>query len=95
MGNYRFLPVALTDLEQAIRWYSARSGTTASRFAGEVERVLADIESSPGRFPLWDDRHRFALLKRFPYFIAFREIGDSPLIVAVRHTSRNTTTFES
>ena len=95
MGKYRFLPVALTDLEQAIQWYGARSETTAARFATEVERVLAEIESSPSRFPLWDKIHRFALLKRFPYFIAFRDIGDSPLIVAVRHTSRNTTSFES
>jgi len=95
MAKYRFLPIALNDLEEAIEWYAARSATTAARFATEVERILANIESSPHRFPMWDDRHRYALLNRFPYFIAFRPVGDSPLIVAVRHTSRDAISFES
>jgi plasmid stabilization system protein ParE len=94
MAKYRFLPIALNDLEVAIEWYAARSATTAARFATEVERILADIESSPHRFPMWDDQHRYALLNRFPY-IAFRLVSDSPLIVAVRHTSRDAISFES
>jgi hypothetical protein len=36
-----------------------------------------------------DDRHRFYLLKRYPFQIIYRPIsGDQWLIVAVAHSSR-------
>jgi hypothetical protein len=28
-------------------------------------------------------------LKKFPYYIAFRMVGEHPLIVVIRHTSRS------
>jgi plasmid stabilization system protein ParE len=89
MAEYRFLVEALADLEQAFDWYAARSESALRRFAEEVENTLAAIERSPAQFPLMDDRHRQALLKKFPYYIAFRMAGEHPLIVVIRHTSRS------
>ncbi len=75
-------------------WYAARSATALKRFAEDVESTLATIETSPNQYPLVDDRHRQAILKKFPYFIAFRMIGKHPLIVTIRHTSRDKKPFE-
>jgi len=88
MAEYRLLPIALVELENALNWYKARSPTAALRFAEHVENALSAIEATPHRFAKWDDIHRYVLLKKFPYYIAYRLEGDAPLIVAIRHTSR-------
>lgn len=75
-------------------WYAAQSARALSRFAEEVESTLTRIESSPNQYPLVDERHRQAILNKFPYFIAFRMIGKNPLIVTIRHTSRDKKPFE-
>jgi plasmid stabilization system protein ParE len=89
MADYLFLSIALSELEDAIRWYRQRSPLTADRFAEHIERALDAIEQRPTRFPKWDDQHRFVRIGRFPYYIAYRMAGDHPLIVAIRHTSQD------
>ena len=88
MNELLLLPRAEQDLEEAIDWYTARSTEAAERFADAVDGALIAIRTSPARFPKWDDRHRFYLLRRFPYYVAYRIQAEQILIVAVRHTSR-------
>jgi plasmid stabilization system protein ParE len=94
MAEYRMLAEALADLEEAFDWYAARSESALRRFAEAIEFTLAAIETSPAQFPLVDDRHRKALVRKFPYYLAFRMAGENPLIVAIRHTSRADAPFE-
>lgn len=89
MVELLLLPAAERDLEEAIDWYFARSTEAAERFADEMDRALDDIREAPARFPRWDDRHRFFLLRRFPYYVAYRTEPGRILVVAVRHTSRS------
>jgi plasmid stabilization system protein ParE len=89
MAEYRFLPIALAELIHALDWYKERSPTAARRFAEQVEHALDAIEATPERFAKWDDIHRYVRLSRFPYYIAYRMTGENPLIVAIRHTSRD------
>lgn len=93
MADYRFLPIALEELDHALNWYKARSPAAARRFAEHVESALSAIEKSPHRFAKWDDVHRYVWLNRFPYFIAYRVVGETPLIVAIRHTSQGDTSL--
>jgi toxin ParE1/3/4 len=67
----------------------SRSLQTAARFEAEVERVLGLIGSNPEMFPSYDDEHRFAVLRRFPYSLVYHVQPGQALIVAVAHSSRS------
>lgn len=83
----RFLRLAENDISAAIDWYLNRSPAAAERFADDVDAAIEKISVGPERFPAWDDQHQFLLLRRFPYYVAYRIETDHVLIVAVRHTS--------
>ena len=72
----------------AFCWYAERSSTAAFDFENEFDQSLRKITSHPERFPKCDHRHRFYLMRKFPYQIIYR-IHDAQLVViAVAHTSR-------
>ena len=54
----------------------------------EVQRVIQLIESNPEGFPKYDDLHRYALLRRFPYSIVYQHWADQIYVVGVVHGSR-------
>jgi len=77
------------DYAESLRWYAERSKQAAEGFEAEFTRVLEAIAASPERYPFCDDRHRFYLLKRYPFQVIYRVAPDGRLlIVAVAHTSR-------
>jgi plasmid stabilization system protein ParE len=41
----------------------------------------------------WDERYRFFLLRKFPYYVAYRIEPDHIVVVAVFHTSRDSTAW--
>ena len=88
MANTLFHPEAQAEYEEAIDWYQARSLQASMRFEAEVERVIHVIESNPEIFPIYDDLHRYALLRRFPYSIVYQHWVDHLYVVAVAHGSR-------
>jgi hypothetical protein len=58
-------------------------------FALEVKAAITTIRNDPERFPRWNDRYRFAILDKYPYYIAYRVKADVVVIVAIRHASRD------
>ena len=77
------------DYEASLLWYAERSRRAAKEFEIEFARALDVISKSPEDYPLADDRHRFYLLKRYPFQVIYRRISDDQLlIVAVVHASR-------
>lgn len=63
--------------------------TKHSGFEVEFEEALKAIAAHPERYPLCDDRHRFFLLKRYPFQIIYRKtFEDRWLVVAVAHGRR-------
>lgn len=82
------LPVAVADLEAALDWYEQRSRQAMARFAQETETALAETAQSPHRFPAWDEQHQYYLLRRFPYYVAYRLRSGRVEIVAIRHAAR-------
>lgn len=74
----------------SLQWYAERSEKAAARFEAEFASALEAIEANPGRYPTCDDgRHRYFLLKRYPFQLIYRDTDDGRwLIVAVAHTSR-------
>jgi len=77
------------DYLASLRWYADRSKRAAEGFEAEFERALEAIAANPDRYPSCDDRHRYYLLKRYPFQVICRRAPeDRLLIVAVAHTSR-------
>jgi toxin ParE1/3/4 len=74
----------------SLRWYAERSQKAAQRFEAEFAKALEAIGTAPDRYPRCDDgRHRFYLLKRYPFRIIYRKIDDRrQLVVALAHTGR-------
>jgi plasmid stabilization system protein ParE len=88
VADVEFHPEARSDYVDALAWYQARSPRAASKFVTEVERVLDLIASMPELFPPYDDDHRFAVLKRFPFSIVYEVQPGRVWIVAVAHSAR-------
>jgi plasmid stabilization system protein ParE len=83
-----FHPEASTEYADAIAWYQARSVRAAARFEMAVERMLELIAANPESFPAFDDEHRFAVLRRYPYSLVYRVDPGQVFVIAVAHTSR-------
>jgi plasmid stabilization system protein ParE len=83
------LEIAKSEFRDAVRWYRSESPSVARRFALEVKAAIASIGSHPRRHPRWDDRYRFLLLNKFPYYVAYRIEPRAIVVVAVFHTSRD------
>lgn len=64
---------AAADYAVSLRWCAERSKPAAEGFEAEFDRVLAAIAANFERFPFCDDRHRFCLLKRYPFQVIFRD----------------------
>jgi plasmid stabilization system protein ParE len=85
----RFHPEAREEYQLAYEWYLARSPQAAVKFEAELDRVLASIEASPGLFPAYDDHHRFATLRRYPYSVVYQQVAGQLVIVALAHSRRS------
>jgi plasmid stabilization system protein ParE len=53
-----------------------------------MEVALQRIADSPEASPRCDDRHRFYLLRRYPYSVIYRVESGNVLVVAVAHGRR-------
>lgn len=80
---------ARAEFEAAVKWYAARSRTAAERFEASIDAAVSEIRQYPKRHPKWDEQHRFALVQRFPYYIAYRETSQRIEIVAIQHAARD------
>ncbi len=89
MANVLFHPEAQAEYDTAMAWYQTRSPNAAARFEAEVERVLGLIEAKPDGFPKYDDEHRFAMLRRFPYSVVYEAQPTCVYVIAVAHGSRS------
>ena len=88
MANALFHPEAAEEYREASDRYRAVSARTIARFEAEVERVLDLAETFPEMYPLYDDDHRFAVLRRFPYCVIYQVRSGQIYVVALAHTSR-------
>lgn len=80
---------AEADFSAALNWYATHSPQAAANFDEEVSRAIVAISFDPERLPACDKRHRFYLLKTFPYQIVFRREGFEWIVIAIAHTARS------
>jgi plasmid stabilization system protein ParE len=90
------LPTAEADYLEALAWYFERSEQAAAAFETGVRIGLQRIADSPDACPPYDERHRFYLLRRFPFSIVYRQERDSTIVVvAIAHSSRDASFWQS
>jgi plasmid stabilization system protein ParE len=89
VANITLLPAAQADYQQALNWYQGRSQRAAAGFEAAVDVALKRIASAPEQWAWCDDRHRFYILRRYPYSIIYRLEGEDVLVVAIAHSSRS------
>lgn len=88
MTNVRIASAAEDEFADALMWYSERNLSAATEFDNEVDRAIQLISTAPDPYPAFDERHRYYLLRRFPFTVIYRIEAATIVVVAIAHTSR-------
>ncbi len=78
------------ELQEIRDYYEARSQGLGDDFVNEFEQQVLRIASMPLRWMIVRADLRRALMKRFPYVIFFRMIGEESIrVTVVKHEKRH------
>ncbi|MEM7468824.1 MAG: type II toxin-antitoxin system RelE/ParE family toxin [Pseudomonadota bacterium] len=80
---------ARTDIDRAARWHESKQVGLGQEFLDEVEAAFARIADNPKSYAELHRSARRALLRRFPFGVFYRLVGDVAVVVAVTHSSRD------
>lgn len=86
--NYRFLDEAETEFIEHVAFYKEERIGLGLEFAREVLAAINRIVSFPSAWSPYSNRCRRCLLKRFPFGIVYRLIGEEVVIFAVMQLNR-------
>ena len=89
MSEVRLSARARLEIRAIGRWYLDQSPQTARRFLATVDTLLAQIGSSPRLWRVHGKGARRTPMRRFPYNVYYREVGDTIYILAVVHAHRH------
>jgi plasmid stabilization system protein ParE len=81
-------PEAIREARAAREWYSAWTTEAADAFMAEVDSAIEGIEKGPRQWPTYLSMTRRYLLRRFPFFVVFREAHERIEVLAVAHARR-------
>ncbi len=89
MGDVILCSAAEVDYTESLIWYAERSVEVANASDAEVIHTLGCVAVDPERYPKCDERHRFILMRRYPFQIIYRLVQKNVVIVAIAHVSRS------
>ena len=81
-------PLAAEEAREARRWYASRADFLGEAFVSELDHAVSQIVAHPTTWPLFESGTRRYLLRRFPYFVVYRELESALEVVAVMHAKR-------
>ena len=81
-------PEAIAEARAAREWYDARNAGAAETFMAELDLAIERIETAPHSLPPYLGETRRYLLRRFPFFVVFREAEERVQVLAVAHGRR-------
>lgn len=82
-------PAAAADIDEAYLWYEAQREGLGDRFLDAVTQVFEVVRESPELYRVLHRDTRRAHVRRFPYSILYRVVGDVVVVVGCFHGSRN------
>ena len=86
--RYEFHPDALTEYEEAARYYATVQNGLELRFIECAENALTRVAEAPERWRIFEDDVRCCLTHVFPYTVLYTIEAEYVLIVAVMHCHR-------
>jgi len=81
-------PQAVAEARAAREWYQARNAEVAEAFMAELDSALDQIEEAPRQWPPYLGDTRRYLLRRFPFFVVYRETKGGIEVLTVAHAHR-------
>jgi plasmid stabilization system protein ParE len=90
-----FRPPAQAEFDDAAVWYQGQRTGLGTDFVAEVQKVLDTIAGQPDRYPVVFGDVREAPVSRFPYAVYYRVKSDRVVIIAVFHTSRDSSVWQA
>ena len=83
-------PAIEGDLRKIMDFYDEQSHGLGIQVLDEFERQILHITSMPTRWMIIESDIRRALMKRFPYVIYFRTLGNNVVrVTVVKHQRRH------
>jgi len=90
----RLLPEAQAEFDAAVDWYEQQAGLGAD-FVARVRDVINRVAANPKLHATVYQDVRKAVVTKFPYVVIYREEAGELLVVAVFHTSRDPSVWQS
>ena len=86
--RYEFHPDALSEYEEAARYYANCQDGLEFRFIEAVEHAIQQILDTPEQWRIFEEDIRRCLTRVFPYAVLYTIEKDFILIIAVMHCHR-------
>ena len=90
-----FRAAAQAELDDAAVWYERQKPGLGDDFVREVRRVLDTIAAQPDRYALASGDVHEAPVSRFPYCVYYRVKPTRIVVIAVFHTARDPSVWQS
>ena len=90
-----FRPEAVVEVTEAYAWYEARRRGLGQDFAEALDITVASIAERPLSHRAVHGELRRAVMRRFPYAVYFRVLGQETLVVGVVHGHRDPRAWQS
>jgi len=84
-----FRPEAAAEVEDAFRWYERQRHGLGGEFLDAVRDCLEAVIDRPEAYAAVHRDTRRALLRRFPYGLFYRLLGDQMVVIACFHARRD------
>ena len=82
-------PEAQADLEAAKDWYEQQRTGSGERLIQAIDELLGRVSAMPELYAVVMNGVRRAKLRRFPYLLYYRILGDRIEVIGVLHGSRD------
>jgi toxin ParE1/3/4 len=83
-----FHPRVVEEAHAARAWYEERSPAAASAFLAELDHGVVLVGEQPDAWPPHTHGTRRYVMRRYPFQLVYRKIGETILVVAVAHVRR-------
>ncbi len=83
-----FLPVAQSELDDAVEWYNEQTQWLGVKFLDDLDRSIRRVIAYPLSSPEIDQGLRRCLLTRFPFGVIYGIDNETIVVIAVAHLHR-------
>lgn len=91
----KFSKAARSELIEAAAWYESKQPSLGTEFIAEIDRCLVLAAQQPLIYAVVYQGLRRVTTKRFPYGVYFRSNAQRLVVVAVFHSRRDPSVWQS